>query len=215
MMRSTKSRTRSRTRLAALLFLALVLPMGQAGAQVAWDSPLMVPPSTPAGWGIFLVDPSPGGGVGVLSTWRTGGWMGIRAGIAEDAQERLAVFGGVDLSGPLLVASDDFPLDLDWVTGIGFGAGDGLVLSAPLGLSIGRELETDDVWFNPYLTPRVTVDAALGTGDSDEDSSDGMTLGFTLDVGLDLSFDPGWAVRFGASVVDRRALAIGFSFLVF
>jgi hypothetical protein len=186
----------------------LLVPAAKLEGQVAWDGPLMVSPSTPPGWGLYLADPSPGSGIGVISSWRSGGPLGFRIGLAEDTQEELAVFGGVDVSGYFMRASDDFPVDIDWVTGAGFGVGDSFLMSFPLGLSVGRELVTDDLWFNPYITPRVVLDAYLG-GDRPEDT---LTLGLAVDLGMDISFDPGWAVRFAGSIGDRRALAIGVSF---
>ncbi len=182
-----------------------------ASGQVAWDAPLMVSPAAPAGWGVYLSDPSPGGGIGVFSTWRPGGPFGFRVGIAEDSLEKLVVFGGVDFSGRLVGASDDFPVDVDWVTGAGFGIGDTSLLSFPFGASLGRAFEADGVWFNPYLTPRVVLDAWFG----DDPPSDALSLGFAVDLGLDVSFDPGWAVRFAGAFGERRALALGISFRVF
>ena len=48
------------TLIAALLVLTLAAP--PASAQVAWESPLMVPPAAPRGTGIYLTESSPGGG---------------------------------------------------------------------------------------------------------------------------------------------------------
>ncbi len=190
--------------------LALVMTAPGAQAQVAWDSPGLVAPSTPAGWGVYLVDPHPGSGIGVLSTFRgsSGPGVGYRIGLAEDRRGDLSVFGGVDLSGMLLRASNDFPLDIAWVTGLGLGLGDRAVVSAPLGVSLGRALESDGVWFNPYVAPRVVLDARFGSGS-------GLDLHLAVDLGIDVSFDPGWAVRFGGTLGDRNALAIGLSFRVF
>jgi len=189
----------------------LVLPALPAQGQVAWDAPMMVSPSAPTGWGVYLSDPSPGGGIGVFSTWRPGGPFGFRVGLAEDSLDKLSVFGGVDFSGRLIRETEDFPLDVDWVTGAGFGIGDTSLLSFPFGASIGRELETDGIWFNPYLTPRVVLDAYFG----DDPPTDALSLGLGVDLGLDVVFDPGWAVRVAGSFGDRRALAIGISFRVF
>jgi hypothetical protein len=188
----------------------LCLPVSLAG-QVPWDSPLLVGPSTPGGWGVYLSDPTEGAGIGVFTTWRPGERFGFRIGIAEDHSEDLAVFGGVDATGALLRVSEDFPLDLNWVAGGGFGVGDFSVVSFPLGASIGRELLADNVRFVPYLTPRVILDAYLG----DDPPRDALDLEFAVDVGFDLAFESGWTIRFGGSLGDREALAIGINFLVF
>jgi hypothetical protein len=143
-----------------------------------------------------------------MSTWRGGGRLGYRVGLAEDDLEEVAVFAGVDASGVFVAASDDFPIDVDWVTGVGFGVGDAFLLTVPLGLSAGRELQVEGMLFNPYATPRVVLDAFFGG----EVPGNDLELGFAVDLGMDLSFDPGWAVRFAGTVGDREALAIGFSF---
>ncbi len=189
--------------------LAVVAPPVQG--QVAWDSPFMVAPNTPAGWGVYLVDPSPGDGIGVLTTFRSSsapGGLGYRLGLAEGAGDDLAVYGGLDASGFLLRRSGDFPLDVAWVTGLGLGAGDDVLVSFPLGAALGRDFQADGVWFNPYLGPRVVLDAWFGDGSD-------MDLRLSVDLGVDVSFDPGWAVRFAGSLGDREGLAIGLSFRVF
>ncbi len=196
--------------------LALALSALPAQGQVAWDSPMLLGPATPSGWGVFLVDPSPGRGIGALGTWRGddgGGGLGYRLGLAEGAGDKLAVYSGIDVSGFLLRHSDEFPLDVLWVTGGGMGVGDAFLLSFPLGASVGRELEAEGVLFHPYLAPRVVLDAVLGR-DGPEDGSD-LDLGFVVDVGLDISFQADWSIRFAASVGDRSTLAIGVSFLGF
>jgi hypothetical protein len=192
---------------AGFLFMLAAAP---AKSQVAWDSPLMVAPNTPAGWGLYLVDPHPGGGIGVMTSWRSAtapGGLGFRLGLAEGRRDRLAVYGGLDVSGMLLRRSPDFPMDMAWVTGAGLAVGDDVLLSFPLGIALGRDFDADNVWFNPYVSPRLVLDAFFG------DDSD-LDLRLVMDLGLDLAFDPGWAIRFGGSVGDRSALAIGMSFRV-
>lgn len=192
---------------AALVLLGAAVPVR---AQVAWDAPFLVAPSTPAGWGIFLADPAPGDGIGVLTTWRGGGRYGFRLGLAEDGVDDVAVYGGIDATGPLVRASQDFPLDMNWVVGAGLSAAGDVLLSFPAGISLGRAVEAEGVWFNPYVSPRVVLDAWLGR----EGQGDDLNLDFALDLGVDVAFDPGWAIRFGASLADRSSLAIGFSFRI-
>jgi hypothetical protein len=192
---------------AVALLLAVALP---AQGQVAWDGPLLVSPSTPSGWGLYLVDPAPGDGIGVLTTWRRGGAYGFRLGLAEDGLDDVAVYGGVDITRSVIRASEDFPLDMNWVLGAGLSTGDALLLSFPAAISLGREFEAEGVWFNPYVAPRVVLDAWLGR----DGPGDDVALDLSFDLGVDIAFDPGWAIRFAASVGDRSALAIGFSFRV-
>jgi hypothetical protein len=191
-----------------LVFLALAMAP-EAEAQVAWESPLLVSPETPAGWGVYLTDPYPGNGIGVLSTWRSrsGPGLGYRLGIAEDRGDDVSVFAGLDASGMIMTASNEFPFNMAWVLGAGLGVGDDVLLSFPLALTLGRSVESDGVWFNPYVSPRVTLDAFFGDGND-------LDLGLSVDLGIDMSFDPGWAIRFGGTLGDRSALAIGMSFRV-
>lgn len=185
--------------------LAGLVLFGASGAmaQVAWDSPLMVPPRASDGVGLFLVDPD-FGDLGVMGTWRSGR-LGVRVGLAEDFTGDLSIFGGADYSGLITRASKDFPLDVSWVAGAGLGFGNDLLLSFPLGISVGRGFDADGARFTPYATPRVVLDAFFGN-DSDLD------LDLAVDLGIDIAFQPGWAIRFGATIGDRDALAIGVVF---
>ena len=170
-------------------------------AQVAWDGPLLVGPETPAGWGIYLVDPSSGDGIGALTSWRGEGPLGFRIGLAEDGSDDLSVYGGVDFSGRLVTAGNEFPLHLSWVAGAGFGVGDDFAVSFPLGLALGRAFQAETVVLSPYIGPRLVLDAFFGRsgGSQGNGSNDDVDLGFAVDFGLDLNFGPGWAVRFGVS----------------
>lgn len=182
-----------------------------ARAQVVWDSPLFVAPGSPAGWAVYLVDPAPGDGIGVLLSFRgrtAPGGLGYRIGLAEGRGDELTVYGGVDASGMLIQASDEFPLNGAWVTGAGLGVGDNVLLTFPLGLSMGRSFEAEGIWFNPYVAPRVVLDAWLG----DDRPRRNLDLRLSVDLGFDMSFDPGWAIRFGWTLADRSALGIGISF---
>lgn len=199
--------------LPALLALAVLAGRApDAHAQVAWDSPFLVGTETPAGWGFYVSDPTPGGGIGVMTTWRSAdapGGTGFRLGLAEDPTDDLAVFAGVDVSGRLLTADEEVPVDVVWVGGAGLGARDGVLLSFPIGVAVGRAFEAEEVWFHPYGSPRVVLDARFGgEGGSDLD------LELAVDVGVDLAFDPTWTVRFGGTIGERRALAIGLSLVV-
>jgi hypothetical protein len=137
--------------------------------------------------------------------------LGYRIGLADDRLDEVAVFGGVDISGSLIAASDDIPVDVIWVTGGGMGIGDSFLLTVPLGISVSRAMEGGSIWLNPYATPRVLLDVRWG---DDDLMGDELDLELAVDLGLDVSFDPGWAVRFAGSVGARESLAIGFSFRV-
>ena len=191
----------------------------EARAQVAWDSPFFVAPASPAGWGIYLVDAAKRGGIGVMTTWRASdapGGLGFRIGLAEDRVDDLSVFGGLDISGYLLRTSNEVPVNVAWVAGAGLGIGNAALLSFPFGVSVGRDFQADGVWFNPYITPRVVLDAWMGSDrPGRRDGGSSLDLGLAVDLGMDVSFDPGWAIRFAGTLGDRGALGIGVSFRLF
>jgi hypothetical protein len=190
------------------LVLGLLLPAGAAG-QVAWDSPLLMPPGVEEGFGLYLVDVE-GGGLGVLGTWRSPGWnFGIRGGLAEAAgDDDLGVFGGIDVHGSLTRSTNEFPLDIDWVFGAGLGIADFARISLPLGLSVGHTFDAEDVSFTPYATPRVVLDAFLG----DDRPRDDVDLELAVDIGLDVRLTQAFLIRFGGTVGDRDGVGIGIVF---
>lgn len=205
-------RTRAPAVVAALLACMSVIAPRDGAAQIAWDAPMLVAPETPAGWGFHLMDPDPGSGIGLMTTWRSGDGpgTGYRLGLGEGVGGDLAIFGGVDLSGTLVTAGTDFPLNVVWVTGVGLGARDSFLFTFPLGVSVGRAVQADDVWFNPSVSPRVMLDALLGGSDVDSQ----LDLRLAVDLGVDVAFDPNWAIRFGGTLGDRSALSIGLSLRV-
>lgn len=199
-----------RMRWVGLLAGLMLFGAGNVYGQVAWDSPMLAPPGASGGLGLFLMDPAHGE-LGVLGTWRSGGGpqnLGLRLGLAEDWHDDLTIFGGVDVLGRITRSNSDFPLDIDWVLGAGASIGDFVWLSFPIGLSIGHTFVGDGARFTPYATPRVILDAFLG----DDHFGDDLDLDAAVDLGLDLQFRQGWAIRFGATLGDREALAIGVVF---
>lgn len=194
--------------ISVLLVCASLSVPAAAAAQVAWDSPMLLPPRAQPGFGIFLDGPA-GGDLGVMATFRSPSWnFGVRGGIAEESgrDNGLAVLAGFDFQGALTRSSTEFPLDVDWVLGMGFSVGDNFLVSVPLGLTTGHSFRGDGVVFTPYGTPRVVLDAFFGDGRSRVD------LDLAFDLGLDLRFAPNFMVRFGATIADRSAVAIGLVF---
>jgi hypothetical protein len=203
------------------LILALV-GAGPVGAQIAWESPMLIGPGAPAGLGFYLMEPWPGDDIAVLGTYRTSPvpvGLGFRLGLGEGRRDELAVFGGVDVAGSLISATDDVPLDVVWFAGAGAGIGEDALLSFPLGLSVGAILQSEGVRFAPYVAPRLVLDAFFCDDDRDERDEpdfcrgdDDLELDLAADVGLDLSFTQAWMIRFAATLGDREALAIGVVF---
>ena len=190
-----------------LVVVGLLLSTATAvSAQIRWDSPFLTPPKPAAGYGLFLVDVA-GGGLGGMFTWipSNTSW-GLRLGIADAPRDQVGVFAGGDVSGAITRANRDFPFDMDWVFGVGASVADFVVLSVPVGLTLGHTFTGQGVTFTPYLTPRLVLDAQFDAPD------DELNLDFTLDLGIDLRFRSEWSVRFGATLTNRDALAIGIVF---
>ena len=197
------------TALASVVLISIMAPVG-LNAQLFWESPLMVAPNSPAGISLVLAEMDPGSGLAGMVAWRgqtAPGSIGIRGGLGEGIGGDLAGFAGVDFSGWIMRSSEDVPIDIAWVTGVGLGAGNYVLMSAPLGASFAYEITGPDIWFNPYITPYLIFDAALG-GDRPSDG-DQLDLGVAVDIGADLAFSAGWALRVAASLGDRGGLAIG------
>lgn len=198
--------------LAAAVGLVLA-PSAPLRGQMAWDAPMLVAPESVDGAGLYLMEGWPGEGVGALLTWRqyrSFGNLGFRVGLGEGVRDDLAVFGGLDYAAPWIRATQDFPLDIAWFLGGGLGVGPDVLLSFPLGVSIGRVIHLEDVGFIPYVAPRLDLDAWLGDDVAGRD--DDLDLRATVDLGTDILLNEQFTLRFGASVGDRDALAIGLVF---
>jgi hypothetical protein len=200
-----------------LSVVVLVCAPASVSAQTAWDSPLLLPPRDAGGLGAYLVDMT-AGGIGLMATWRSTEWnFGVRGGISEGAVgNELAVFGGVDFAGPLVVATTDFPVDVDWVVGAGAGLNDGMRISFPGGLTASYSVQAETARFTPFITPRIVLDGFLGGERRPRPRS--VDLSFATDIGLDLRLTgiegpfANTTVRFAASLFDRSAIGIGIVF---
>lgn len=189
--------------------LGALTPVALAG-QIAWESPVLLHPYAPSGWSFFLADPHPGDEVAVIGAWRTAPvpvGLGFRAGLGEGAEGDVAVFAGADVTGALVERSEERPVDVIWFAGAGGSLAEDLLVSVPLGLTLGWEIDADGVPLRPHVGGHVVLDAWFG--DREPGEGDDVELGGALDFGLDVALEGGWIVRFGGSVFDREALAIG------
>jgi hypothetical protein len=188
--------------------MTLLFAVSGASAQVKWDSPFLISPRPSPGLGLFLVDlDGPGAGVGALVTWQPSptSW-GFRGGIVESRFDDIAAVAGADVSGAITRTSVDMPLDIDWVFGIGLGIDNDVVVSLPAGITLGHTFSGEGAQFTPYATPRVILDAWFG------DREETLDLEFAVDLGLDLRLRGNWSIRFGGTIGNREAIAIGVVF---
>lgn len=195
---------------ASLILAAAVALPSQASAQAAWDAPMLLAPGAPAGFGVHLIDPHPGNGLGILGTWRADPapvGLGFRLGLAEGGVDGVAVIGGVDISGGIFRSDTELPIDVMWFLGAGAGIDDDVIASFPAGVSAGVSFEGDQVQFRPYVAPRIVLDAFFG-----DDVDDGLDLGIAVELGMDLSFGKPWSIRAAGSFGDRDAVSIGMVF---
>jgi len=186
------------------LVAATIAPIS-AAAQTAWDAPPMISHVVPAGVSFFLLSPS-GGDLGGLVTFRHEAGpvgMGYRLSVTdENASDDLAIAAGVDISGFLARGVEGAPIDVMWWSGAGLGWGEDTVVSLPLGAVVGWSGQGGDVILSPYGGGHISLDISDVTDNS-------VSLNGSFDFGLDVVLSSGWLVRFGGSVGDRDALAIG------
>lgn len=192
-----------RTLVVATLVAASAVP---ASAQTLWDAPPLVSHVVPAGVSLFVINPA-GGDLGGLVTFRHDAGpvgLGYRFAISDQngRSGELAVAGGVDISGFLSRAVEGSEVDVMWWSGAGIGLGNETVVSIPVGALIGWSGQGGDVILSPYGGGHVTLD--ISTSDADN-----VHFGGSFDLGLDIVLSSGWLIRFGASLGDRDALALG------
>lgn len=203
----------------AAWLVACLLSLGAAGqldAQIAWDTPRMMGPESPTGFGVHwmrssALGPELDAGMITFGFPGTGGAVSVRGGAAQDLDDDLSVFGGIDLRTTIATHTDSQPLDVAWVGGIGAGVPTNservAVLSLPMTLSAGRSWSSGSVWLAPYVSLGVAFDLYIGSEGPEEE----FDWSPTADVGLDLALDPGrrFVIRVGASLGARHAFAAG------
>ena len=201
-----------------LLTVGLLLP-ASLGAQLAWETPRMLGPSSPGGLAVHWLQAEtlPGDGEGVLVVWQPPGLpdgVFLRGGAGTGAGDETAGFGGVDVRSPIASARPGQPLDLAWIAGAGVGVGEYLLFTVPVGLTAGRNWASGSVWFSPYLGVGLALDYRRALDDEDAVPDDEFDVYPTADLGVDLSLDPGrrFVIRAGASLGDRQAIALGAAF---
>lgn len=197
---------------------ALLVPSTVA-AQIAWDTPRMVGPDSPGGFGLFWLRAGtvPGDGDAAyarLTVPGTGGAFSLRGGVGEGVEGENSAFGGIDVRAPITRHTDTQPLDIEWTGGLGVGVGleeSGYILgSLPLAVAAGRSWSSGAVWFSPY----VSVGGVLEYRYGDEAPEEEFGVDSLIGVGLDVAFDRGRNVVLSAaaSLGDRQAISVGLVF---
>lgn len=196
----------------------LVAPSLVSG-QIAWDTPRMVGPDSPGGFGLFWLRSGtlPGDGDAAyarLTVPGTGGSFSLRGGFGEGVAGENSAFGGIDLRAPIARHTDTQPLDVEWTGGLGVGVGleeSGYILgSLPLAVAAGRSWSSGSVWFSPYVSVGGVLEYRYGDEAPDEEFGVDSLIG----VGLDVAFDRGRnvVVSAAASLGDRQAISVGLVF---
>ncbi len=190
------------------------LAPASADAQIAWDTPRLSGPESPAGIGVYWMraEVLPGDDDAVFGTFSlpgTDGAITLRGGIGTGVAEENAFFGGVDLRAPIAMHTDTQPFDVAWSGGAGLGFGEYFLASVPFAVSVGRSWASSSVWFAPYLSAGATIDYSFG--DSDLAPDEEFEIQATGGLGADISFDAArrFVVRVAAALGDRQAVAVG------
>jgi hypothetical protein len=195
--------------------IAAFLAPSAVGAQLAPDTPRLLSPHGSGGLAVHFLRAGtlPGDGDALLATWtmpRLPDGLRFRGGAGRGATGTDAMFGGVDFQSPLLRATRDLPIDLDWQTGAGLSVGDYILLTVPVGLTGGVSWTSGAVWFAPYLTAGIAADLPIGDSAPDR----GFDVSPSLDIGFNLSLDieRRFVLRTAASLGDRQAVSVGLAF---
>lgn len=196
---------------ACVLVLAAVVG-APAAAQIVWDTPRMIGPESPRGFGLYWLRagalPEDNDAAFVtLAMPGFGGSVSVRGGAGEGVAGEIAGFGGVDLRAPIARHTDTQPLDIEWTGGAGVSVGEYILVSVPMGISAGRSWSSGSVWFAPY----VSLGAALDFRTGDEAPEEEFEVQPSAGVGLDLAFDSArrFVLRTATSLGDRQAIAVG------
>jgi hypothetical protein len=196
----------------ALGIVALLVTPGTASGQIPWETPQLLAPSAPRGVSLMAASyaAAPGDGWGVMVAFRradapTG--LGFRIAGGQGSGGRNAIAAGVEASAWITRASNAFPVDVIWTSGIGGSYGSSMQVALPVGIAASRSFGQETVWFNPYAASRVIIEGRLGGRAPDDE----LDMQLATEVGANFAFDRNrrFIVRMAAAIGDRSALALG------
>jgi hypothetical protein len=193
--------------------IRLLLGAAAATGQVAFDSPRMLGPHAPAGFGMYWLRSSafPDDGDGLLITWAPlplEGKLVLRGGAGTGLRGTPAGFAGVDTRVPIATGPGRL-LDVSWNAGLGASFGEYLMGTLPMGISVGREWSAGAVAFAPYVSGGIALDMRFFQ--DERDPQEEFSVQHSIGLGTDLSLDAGRRVtlRAGVSLGERGAAAVG------
>ena len=187
-----------KTRLAAALALAALLPASRSDAQ-AWAYPAFQPPRVIVReYNFGIADTDRAGGASFVFQWReqTGPatQFSFDIGLADTEfdDNDILLFGGVGVGHRLGNATTEVPIDFLFTAGVYLGIGDITLFRVPLGVSIGHRFDMGGgMALTPYVHPRLTIDVCNDCGGSD--------IGLIFDVGANFQLSRSVSIR-GAAI---------------
>lgn len=190
------------TRAIAVILISLFVA---SEARAQYDTPSFLPPRPGDDIGIYLSDPE-GADFGLQGIWRQGGNLnlGVRLGYL-DRRDDGAIVVAAESWGLVARAGNQLPVDVAWTLGVGAAFDDNTVLEVPLGLTIGRVLQLDQLTLQPYGHPRIALFIA-------PDANDEVRLRALFDLGVDAVVSDSWKLRVGATLGAIDAVGIGLAY---
>lgn len=186
-----------------------------AAAQMAPDSPRMTAPWASERLGLHWVRggalPTDGDAL-VLTAALPGQAVDMRVRVGGGAAPDGGAFflGGLDVAGDLSGPAEDagpgvHPV-VRWSAGVGGGVGDHVLLSVPVGISVGVRLGWPSVAVRPWLYAGIVADRPFGASAPEA----ALAVHTALDLGVDLAPRRGRvAARAVVSLGDRQAASVG------
>ena len=184
----------NRHRLAAVLAVAVLLPITKSHAQ-AWAYPSFQPPRVIVReYNFGIADADRGGGASIVFQWREQSGPSTQfsfdLGLADTEfdDNDILIFGGVGIGHRLGNATSEVPIDFLLTGGIYLGIGDITLFRLPIGVSVGHRFDMGGgMALTPYLHPRLTIDVCNDCGGSD--------IGLIFDVGANFQLSRTVSIR--------------------
>ena len=188
--------------LALAAVLAVFSAPGALDAQ-RWNTPSFLGPVPVGDFGVYVVD-GDYGDVGIHGLWRQTGAvnLGIRFGFLDGPD---ALQFGFETWGPVVMADEEFPLDVAWTLGAGATLNGFDIVSVPAGATLGRTFDVGTITMQAYGHPRLVLLAFEQPVTDDLE----LDLDFQFDLGADFYLSEAVTLRVAAGLGDADAIGIG------